>query len=769
MKTTHRRLLAAGALTALAVTGSAQTPESSATTKLETYVINETSPTEAVLPTARPATAVFGMDLSVLDTPRSVTLLSTQLMKDLDIRGPLDFVRGVSGAQTTSQFGAANLVDIRGQSAEVYQNGVRRTTRSDGMPLSFNGVEAVDVVKGPASVVYGASSLVGGYINLITKRPHFSGTEGYLSVTGGSWDTERVQLDVGGPIIKDKLAYRLSYEDENSESYYRYVYNQQHDLYFALSYIANENLRFDFNNDLHLARYVSTTGANRPTQELIDDGLYYAGQASSRGIFNVVPVSAVVPFDRSITLVAPGDHDEGINYQAQFDTYVKLGADSWIINRDYFEYYTLQQRQFAQRYYNNVDYSYTFFDRLEYHRRKKAPTLEHEFTAGLSFRYMKARGYGDFFNEYLNATDLTGDATKWPITSLFGVMPVPGYPGDFAVNGGAYADPLHPFSMPSTIEAESTETGLFFQHALKFAEKWSLLYGGRLNLLTEKATDPLPPTGFTPASDSIKTGMGAGNVSLSYKPVPTVTYYGTVSYNQSFAGTAGGLPAGFTGNVLSPSSFHIDNYLYEIGGKYELLDKKLVLSASLFHQIRSETDIFGNTSKVKVDGGEVEFSYQPVKNFYLSGGLSYLHVVVPDQASGVLTANVYDAFAPPYGTGLGSPNFGPLPLADRRAPGRPLKSGNLSARYKFANGFGLSGNLVVTSAMPTSYLGNVSIPTQYTLNAAVFFEQKRWDARVSFFNVTDEKNFTPIGSIFGNELIQADLPFHLEATVRWRF
>lgn len=737
--------------------------------RLDSYTINDTSPTEAILPTARPLTSVFGTELSALDTPRSVTVLSTQLLKDLDIRGPLDFIRGVSGAYTTSQFGAANVVDLRGQSAEVYQNGVRRTTRSDGMPLSFNGVEAVDIVKGPASVVYGASSLVGGYINLVTKRPHFDAFEGYTSLTYGSWDTVRWQVDAGGPIIKDKLAFRVSYEGENSDSYYRYVYNHQQDLYLALSYVVSPTLRFEFNNDLHLAKYVSTTGMNRPTQELIDDGLYYAGQAATRGAFNVIPVSGVVKIDRSITLVAPGDHDEGKNYQAQLDTYLTFSPDSWIVNRDYFEYYTLQQRQLAQRYYNNVDFSYTFFNRLEYHLKKKTGALEHELITGASVRLMKARGYGDFYNEYLNATDLTGDPAAFPITSLFGVVAVPGYAGDYAVPGATYGDPLHPFSMASTIEAKSAETGVFLQHTLKFNEHWSLLYGGRFDVVSENAKDPLPPAGYAAKQDSISVGMGSGNASLTYKPGARSTYYGTFSYNQSFAGTAGGIPVSLSSGVLRPSSFHIDNYLAELGAKYDLVDNKLFLAVAAFNQIRSQTDAFGNTSKVEVDGGEIDVSYQPFPSFYVSAGASYLHAIVPDQHSGSLTRSVYDAFAAPYGTGVGSPNYGSLPYADRRVPGTPLRSGNVSARYKLPSGFGISGNLVVTDEVLTSYLGNVSIPAQFTLNAALFYEQKRWDARVSFFNVTDEKNWTAIGSIFGNELIQADLPFHVEATVRYKF
>jgi hypothetical protein len=45
---------------------------------------------------------------------------------------------------------------------------------------------------------------------------------------------------------------------------------------------------------------------------------------------------------------------------------------------------------------------------------------------GIAFKYVNITAYQDFFNEYLNGTDLTENPRLYPITKLFGVVPVPG-------------------------------------------------------------------------------------------------------------------------------------------------------------------------------------------------------------------------------------------------------------------------------------------------------------------------------------------------------
>ena len=60
---------------------------------------------------------------------------------------------------------------IRGQVADTFFNGMRIGLTSEGVgaPIDFNAVESVNIVKGPAPAVYGASQNVGGFIDLTAE------------------------------------------------------------------------------------------------------------------------------------------------------------------------------------------------------------------------------------------------------------------------------------------------------------------------------------------------------------------------------------------------------------------------------------------------------------------------------------------------------------------------------------------------------------------------------------------------------------------------
>ena len=119
---------------------------------------------ELVLPIARPFNSVFGTDDNIIDVPRNVTIISRQQLSDISIVDVLDFSKLTSSAFTTTNFGAPSNASIRGQSADVFLNGVRSriTSNGNGLPIDFNSVESVNIVKGPATAVQGTSMYVGG-------------------------------------------------------------------------------------------------------------------------------------------------------------------------------------------------------------------------------------------------------------------------------------------------------------------------------------------------------------------------------------------------------------------------------------------------------------------------------------------------------------------------------------------------------------------------------------------------------------------------------
>ena len=217
LRTSLAVLLATTSLVRLSAQTATSAPASDEVLELERFKVTSGVPVEQlVLPIARPFNSVFGTDDNIIDVPRNVTIISRQQLSDISITDVLDFSKLTSSAFTTTNFGAPSNASIRGQSADVFLNGVRSrsTSNGNGLPIDFNSVESVNIVKGPATAVQGTSMYVGGFIDLISKRPYFDGTKGSVSLTFGSYDTKRWTLDVGGPISRTCLLYTSDAADE---------------------------------------------------------------------------------------------------------------------------------------------------------------------------------------------------------------------------------------------------------------------------------------------------------------------------------------------------------------------------------------------------------------------------------------------------------------------------------------------------------------------------------------------------------------------------
>ena len=98
-----------------------------------------------------------------------------------------------------------------------------------------------------------------------------------MSATVGTYDQYRWNVDLGGPIIKDKLAFRLSYSGQDSGSYYENQITQTHSVYGALQWTPSPNYTLALSGDLYFATYTENFGINRPTDRLIDNGQYFSG------------------------------------------------------------------------------------------------------------------------------------------------------------------------------------------------------------------------------------------------------------------------------------------------------------------------------------------------------------------------------------------------------------------------------------------------------------------------------------------------------------
>ena len=114
------------------------------------------------------------MPVPIQETPRSVEVVTRQVMEDQKLIRMSDALLNVSGtSQFSTQGGQGGSVMIRGFASElnVFKNGFRDdSTFSSRAQRDIINLERIEVVKGPPSYLYGRSD-PGGVINQITKAP----------------------------------------------------------------------------------------------------------------------------------------------------------------------------------------------------------------------------------------------------------------------------------------------------------------------------------------------------------------------------------------------------------------------------------------------------------------------------------------------------------------------------------------------------------------------------------------------------------------------
>ncbi len=254
---------------------------------LDTVVVQDVPVDQNILPNA-PSSSIYGLDTSLQDTPRTVSQINSDQISSPTIKNSNDFVYYTPGLTVKGGQGDPVQPTIRGGLGQVYINGFLAglSGNANGPTYSNNAIESVDVAAGPATVVYGPSSLTSGYINYITKQPYFDGFHGYVQADFGSWVSGgssypdfRQTIDFGAPIIKDQLAYRVSVQKQEADGYYDNTHDNYNDIYFALSYIPYKDLELDYNVEGKTVDQFFTSGWNRMTQALVNNGTYINGPA----------------------------------------------------------------------------------------------------------------------------------------------------------------------------------------------------------------------------------------------------------------------------------------------------------------------------------------------------------------------------------------------------------------------------------------------------------------------------------------------------------
>ena len=145
------------------------------------------------------------------ETPQSVTIIDRAQLDQLNVQTIEETFRYVPSIQseTGGSRGFDNVL-IRGfnQSAYEYRDGLRLDPGYLEQQEPY-GLERLEVLKGPASVLYGQIS-PGGLVNFVSKQPR-ADLPGEIMLEGGSYGQFAAGADVGGKLDKDgSLLWRLT-------------------------------------------------------------------------------------------------------------------------------------------------------------------------------------------------------------------------------------------------------------------------------------------------------------------------------------------------------------------------------------------------------------------------------------------------------------------------------------------------------------------------------------------------------------------------------
>ena len=770
--------------------------------------------------------SIFGFDKSILETPRSASTISEEMMDRFNMSDIDELIVAAPGTFTQSFFGVAGSLDIRGTVGETYFRGVRRLDNPGNYPTPIGASDRIDIVRGPASPIHGPSK-IGGYLNFNPKSARIEETGEYIAETTGSasihlgsWDKRAVNAEIGGPgrFAGQEFGYWLYAEGESSGSYYRASGIDQGLLQASFDMDATDAVHLAFGAMFHDFTGNQIAGWNRLTQKLIDDGVYVTGDPSpldangdglishqefdtdGDGFTDLNPFAAGLvpgntaslgegPFPGACTI---GDTlvfgclperlalvDPGIATLS--GDQVLVAPDDTLENQVLTLYFDVRvsgeggwewrNQLFYETYDNLNENAYGFSQFHDTWVVEDKLVLAKTFYRGdailsvqlsPSVRYTAFRHGDDYTNEYFDRRDLTGPAT-------------------------ALSNRL----LATRTDDDYTEyyVGDYLDFAFAALADWSwrgvgVLAGLRYDALDMESRQPLDKLLLASANNFCLDGScidenAAANVggaswtaSLSYASELGLMPYVTLSRQSTVIAGQGAEVA--VASIADGEAFDTST-LKEAGLKGSLLDKSLYFALAVYEQERTDYAAQQTVTNqaTRTEGVELEVRWAVNERLLATFGYSRIEVVNLNTFEAGSRFSFIGADDVPgihpaafYGGALTGAVVRPGEQGARRA-GMPETIWSMTGTYDFGNGFAIAASVVDVAAVPSGFSNSVTLPAYTLVNAGVVYERDNWLFSVIAKNVTDERYFrSNFPNLFGSVVALPELPAHYVARVQ---
>ena len=627
-------------------------------------------------------------DTPILDVPQAVQVIPREVLEDQAATDLQDALRNVSGVSQGNTSG--NVEDefaIRGFSrVTILQDGFRSI---EGNLRETANLERIEVLQGPASVLYG-SGQPGGVINLVTKQPL---PEPYYAfqMQVGSDSFFRPQLDLSGPLTDDgNVLYRLNAAVENAEGFRNF--DQDIERFFVAPVVS-----FAFGDRTNLTLEFDYLQDERP----FDRGLVAFGE----GV-------ADIPLDR--ILGEPDDFFENEEYRARYRLEHRF-SDRWTL-RNAFQYASSDSLNVRaepdeldestgdlSRFFNSNDiYEQTYAVQTEVEGKVNTGSIAHTLLFGI-----------DFSNE---SGETITRSTFAPSINIFD-----------PVYEAVPRPDLSEFFTTLNQEVERTRWGFYLQDQIDFTDELILVLGGRFDVIGQSLDQTSLFVGD--ANSSGQETAFSPRVGLVYQPIEAVSLYANFSRsfqpNTFFSITADGEFVDFERGTQ-----------YEIGVKADWLDGRLSSTLALFNTTR--TNIAAPDPDAPPGSGFVI----PIGEERSRGiGLDIAGEVLPGW--NIIASYSYIDAEITESNELGVPE-------GNRPTNVPRNSANLWTTYEIQagalEGLGLGLGLLYVGDREGDPANTFELPSYFRTDAAVFYKRDNWRAALNIQNLFDINYFENSGN-----------------------
>ncbi|MEH2259496.1 TonB-dependent siderophore receptor [Nostoc sp.] len=481
-------------------------------------------------------------DTPLRDIPQSIQVIPRQVLEDRKPRNLNEAVETVSGVVDGSTFmgspGGGRI--IRGFFAEGnLRNGYPQGNFNTLTPIGT--IEQVEVLKGPASVLFGALE-PGGIINTVTKQPL---SEPYykLGFEAGSYGYYQPSIDFSGPLNADKtLLYRLIAGYEGSNNIQEFVNTNLTTIAPSITWKLGDR------TELNLYYEYIHWFANPPRSFVT---VKSDGSLTPRSLYTGYPDFYLFNI-----------YNHKIGYTLKYEL-----TGNWQIRNNVAVTLTSYTRN--ESYPNNIvdDRFLTDYD-----------TLETENTENNYFGQIDL--LGKFNTGSISHQLLVGFDIKRNVGDFIGTRPLTNVPPLDILNPNY--DIPRPEFVPNFRNLNTIQSyGVYLQDQIAFSDNLKLLIGGRYDWVSNEAET----IGNGIDEPVQKDSAFSPRIGLVYQPSKTVSLY--ASYSRSFLQTTGSNPEGsnLTLSAVEPTR----GTQYEVGVKTDFLDGKL--SATLAAYQLTKTNV----------------------------------------------------------------------------------------------------------------------------------------------------------------------------------